>query len=108
MSNRKWTREQSILALYLYRQIPMGQIHSRNKQIEEISKLIGRTPAALAMKMCNFAHLDPIMQRQGIIGLSNGSRLDKEIWQEFSSNYYKLANEAMNFLSLIKKDEQKD
>lgn len=80
MARQNWTREQSILALYLYCQIPFGQIHSANKDIIETAELIGRTPDALTMKMCNFARLDPELQRRGVFGLSNGSRLDEEIW----------------------------
>jgi hypothetical protein len=72
VARQNWTREQSILALYLYCQIPFGHIHSTNKQITKTAELIGRSPDALTLKMCNFAHFDPELQSRGVSGLSNG------------------------------------
>lgn len=103
MARQNWTREQSILALYLYCQIPFGQIHSLNKHIIEMAELIGRSPAALSMKMCNFARFDQELQNRGVSGLSNGSRLDEEIWMEFSSDFSLLSYEATTILSKLKK-----
>lgn len=103
MARQNWTREQSILALYLYCQIPFGQIHSTHKQIAETAELIGRSPNALTMKMCNFARFDPELQSRGVAGLSNGSRLDEEIWMEFSSDFSLLSYEAAAILSNLKK-----
>lgn len=100
--SNNWTREQSILALYLYCQTSFGQIHSRNKQIIELARLIGRTPGALSMKMCNFASFDPELRSRGISGLSNASRLDTEIWNEFSSDFSLLSYEATAILSKLK------
>jgi putative restriction endonuclease len=98
-----WTREQIILALFLYCQTPFGQIHAGNKQIIEMAGLIGRTPAALSMKMCNFARFDPELRRRGVFGLPNGSHLDEEIWKEFSSDFSLLSYEATAILSTLKK-----
>jgi putative restriction endonuclease len=103
VARQNWTREQSILALYLYCQFPFGQIHSTNKYIAEIAELIGRSPAALTMKMCNFARFDPELQGRGVAGLTNGSRLDEEIWIEFSSDFSLLSYEATAILSNLKK-----
>jgi putative restriction endonuclease len=50
-----WTREQLKLAFYFYCQTPFGKLHSKNKQVIELAKLIGRTPGAVAMKCTNFA-----------------------------------------------------
>jgi putative restriction endonuclease len=102
VARQNWTREQSILALYLYCQIPFGQIHSTHKQIVETAELIGRSPDALTMKMCNFARFDPELQNRGVSGLSNGSHLDEEIWMEFSSDFSQLSTEAATTLSNLK------
>lgn len=99
MAREKWTRDQSILALYLYCQIPFGQIHAKNKHIIETAEIIRRSPSALSMKMCNFARFDPELQSRGVSGLSNGSRLDWEIWSEFSSDFSQLAYESTVLLS---------
>jgi putative restriction endonuclease len=57
------------------------------------------------MKMCNFARFDPELQRRGVGGLSNGSRLDEAIWMEFSTDFSLLSYEAANVLSNLKKQE---
>lgn len=85
-----WTREQTIIAFKLYCEIPFGQAHSRNKRVQEVAKLIGRTPGAVARKLGNFGSLDPELKARGIVGLANRSHLDEEIWNEFHKDWNKL------------------
>lgn len=85
-----WTREQTIIAFKLYCSIPFGQAHSRNKKVKEVASTIGRTPGAVARKLGNFGSLDPELRARGIVGLSNRSKLDEEIWNEFHENWSKL------------------
>jgi predicted restriction endonuclease len=54
-----WTRQQLLVAFWLYCQMPFGKMHSRNPQIIKFAALLGRTPSALAMKLTNIASLDP-------------------------------------------------
>ena len=82
-----WTLEQLKLAFCLYCELPFGKLHQRNPQIVELAKLIDRTPSALAMKLVNFASLDPIVRVSGRRGLGNASALDKEVWDEFHANW---------------------
>ncbi len=82
-----WTREELILAINLYCKIPFGKMHSRNAGVQELAKLIGRTPGSIAFKLVNFASLDPTLAARGIKGAVNTSNLDKEIWKEFYSNW---------------------
>lgn len=89
-----WTREQTIIAFYLYCQTPFGRLHSKNKEIVEDASLIGRTPGAVAMKCVNIASLDPVIQQSGRVGLSNASDLDREIWQEFHDDWDVLVDQA--------------
>jgi hypothetical protein len=94
-NNRKpWTKDQLKLAFYLYCQLPFGKLHSRNPRIIEISAIIGKTPSALAMKLVNFASLDPAIQNRGRKGLGNASIADKEIWHEFHNDWGKLTTEC--------------
>ena len=60
-----WTPEQLKLAFAFYCQTSFGKLHSKNPQIIELAKLIGRTPSALAMKLVNFASLDPSITDTG-------------------------------------------
>jgi hypothetical protein len=94
MSNSRWTHEQLKLAFHLYCQLPFGKLHNRNPEIVELAKLIGRTPSAVAMKLVNFASLDPAITSTGRSGLGNASSLDKEIWEEFHADWEGLAVEC--------------
>jgi predicted restriction endonuclease len=90
----RWTREQLLLAFNLYCKIPFGRIHNRNPEIETLATAIGRTPSALAMKMVNFASLDPVHQSRNVKGLSNASQQDRTIFEEFRANWEALAFES--------------
>jgi hypothetical protein len=92
--NNRWSREQLKLAFHLYCQLPFGKLHSRNAEIMELAQLIGRTPSAVAMKLVNFASLDPAITSTGRAGLGNAGSLDREIWEEFQANWEGLAVEC--------------
>ena len=80
-----WSREQTVLALFWYYQLPFGRLHARNPLIIKWSEIINRNANALAMKLVNFASLDPIIIASGRKGMGNTSARDKEIW-EFYNN----------------------
>jgi len=94
VSKGNWTAEQLKLAFYFYCQTPFGKLHSKNQQIIELAKLIGRTPSALAMKLVNFASLDPSITGTGRKGLSGASALDRETWNEFHADWERLTVEC--------------
>lgn len=94
MSLGRWTKEQLKLAFHLYCQLPFGKLHSRNSEIIELAKLIGRTPSAVAMKLVNFASLDPAITGTGRSGLGNASALDHEIWKDFHADWENLTFEC--------------
>ncbi len=94
MAANRWTKEQLKLVFHLYCQLPFGKLHSRNSEIIELAKLIGRTPSAVAMKLVNFASLDPAITESGRKGLEGASKLDREIWDEFHADWEKLAVES--------------
>lgn len=101
MSKNRWTREQLKLAFYLYCQLPFGKLHNRNPEIVELAALIGRTASAVAMKLVNFASLDPAITSTGRTGLDNASSLDREIWEEFQADWEGLAMECANLRSTL-------
>ncbi len=93
-SKGNWTSEQLKLAFNCYCQTPFGKLHNRNPQIIRLAELIGRTPSALAMKLVNFASLDPSITSTGRKGLSGASALDREIWDEFHADWERLTVEC--------------
>ena len=85
-----WTREELILAFNLYLKIPFGKMHSTNKDIIHLANLIGRTPNSIALRLVNFASIDPVLKARGIKGMDGGTKIVKPIWDEFYHNQEEL------------------
>lgn len=98
-----WTREELIIAINLYCKTPFGKLDARNPSIINLANLIGRTSNSVALKLVNFASLDPTLKARGIKGASNASKLDKEIWNEFFNNWDALTFESELLLAEFKK-----
>lgn len=94
MARENWTREQTIVAFNVYCKIPFKSSNKNNPFIIKYANIIGRSPSALNMKVGNFGRLDPELKKQGIVGLSNGGKLEEIIWDEFNHNWDKLAYES--------------
>lgn len=94
-----WTREQTIVALSVYCKIPFNKATNNNPEIQKAAKIIGRSPVALKMKVGNFGSYDPELKAKGIVGLSNSSKLDKEIWDEYSNDWEKLAYDSSQIIA---------
>jgi len=105
MTVNLWTKEQLKLAFNLYCQLPFGKLHSRNKEIIELAGLIGRTPSALAMKLCNIASIDPAITSSGRKGLGNASALDREVWSEFHADWDGLATECLHIHEQLREEK---
>jgi hypothetical protein len=82
-----WSRDHLLIAMHLYCQIPFGQMHKSNPTIIAVAEKMGRSPSSLAMKLVNFASLDPVHRARGIKGLRNASRADRAIWEDFNSDW---------------------
>jgi len=85
-SGTKWTHDGLLIALNLYHKLTFGQLHHRQPAIIALAEKLGRGTNSLAMKLCNFASLDPALKLRGIKGLTGASKLDRAVWQEFHSN----------------------
>jgi predicted restriction endonuclease len=94
MPRRNWTREELIVTFNLYCKLPFGQMHRGNPQVVQLAELLRRTPSAVAMKLVNFASLDPLHQRRGVSGLKNTSQADLAIWREFHEGWARLGAES--------------
>jgi hypothetical protein len=82
-----WSRDHLLIAMHLYCQIPFGQMYKGNPTIIAVAEKMGRSPSSLAMKLVNFASLDPVHRARGIKGLRNASRADRATWEEFNSDW---------------------
>src|SRR5690606_34805835 len=82
---------EAIEALALYCQIPFGKMHSTNPDVIKLALRLGRTSSSVALKLVNFASLDPEHEKRGVKGMGNVSKLDKDVWNEHYGNWETLS-----------------
>ena len=99
MAINNWTKEQTIVALNLYCKIPFNRVTSTHPEIIKVAKVIRRSTNSLKMKIGNFGSFDPELKKRGIVGLSNTSKLDKEVWLEFNNSWETLAFESEKLIA---------
>jgi 5-methylcytosine-specific restriction protein A len=100
--NPVWTRDELILALDLYRRL--GQVGPENAEVIALSGLLRGLPlygegdgttyrnaSGVAMKLGNFAALDPA---EPGVGLTRGGRGDREVWDEYWPDPARLSRTA--------------
>lgn len=104
MVRQGWTRDELLLAFNLYCRTPFGRLHRGNPEIIALAQKLNRTPSAVAMKLVNFASFDPAHQVRNVRGLSNASRADRAIWDEFNSNPEQLAYKSQEAFRRILPD----
>jgi putative restriction endonuclease len=78
--SQRWTEDETRRALFLYFQLPFGKLHQGNPEIAALARSLGRTPSSVAMKLANFASLDPGIVASGRKGLTGASALDRAVW----------------------------
>lgn len=80
---KKWTREETLLALELYLTIPAEDDNVRNPQIVALASALGRTASSVRLAMQNFKACDPSYLSDGRVGLNHTSQLQVSIAKEF-------------------------
>jgi putative restriction endonuclease len=103
--NKLWTRDELILALNLYLKLPFGKLHSRTPEIIHLAKIMDRSANSVAMRLNNFANVDPFHQKRGIKGLEGGKKQVQPIWDEFINNKDELLFESERILANKEKIE---
>ena len=90
MKNPTWNRDELILALDLYFSLGYGQMHGRNPKVHKLSQMLtemneengfARSVNSVPLKLANFKRFDPAYKGKG---MKAGSKLEKDIWNEFS------------------------
>lgn len=106
--NRKWTRDETIIAFNVYCKIPFKESSSTNPLIIKYAQILGRTPSALNMKVGNIGRLDPDLKKKGITGLVHGAKMEEEVWKEFYGNPSALAYESEKLIAEFSKRKIED
>ena len=102
---RNWTREEEIIVFNLYCKIPFKNSSKNYPDVIKIANIINRSPSSVNMKIGNFGSFDDNLKSKGIVGLSNASKLDKEIWDEFNGNWDALSYESEQLISAYSSNE---
>ena len=102
MASAPWTRQQLLVAFWLYCRLPFGRLHYRNPQIVEFAEAIGRTPSALAMKLGNIKSLDPAAITGG---LPKVAPKDREMWAEMQENWGAFAVEMSRAVEAVQPNQ---
>lgn len=89
-----WTREELIVTLSLYFQLPFGRLNHSTPEVKQLAKLIGRSDNSIALRLVNFAACDPYITETGRHGMASGAGVCKPIWEEFAYNRERLFIES--------------
>lgn len=84
---KPWTRDELIVAFDLYCRIPFQKTKASTPEVKILAERLRRSPASVARKLGNFGAFDPELKRRRISGLAHGSKLDREIWDEFHGDW---------------------
>jgi hypothetical protein len=81
---RPWIEREYVVALDSYFTNRAAPRHSQAAFIKDLSRLLGRTPASVVMRMENFASLDPEenFQRRGLVNVSPLCRRVFQQWKD--------------------------
>ena len=93
-TGQPWTREETLTAFVLYMHLPRGLFHKQNKDIIALANAMGRKPSSVARKLSNIEHFDPNRPRD-VVGSSNGSHWERDLWEEMSKKGDTLIDEAV-------------
>jgi putative restriction endonuclease len=96
-----WTKDELVLAFNLYLKLPFGKLHSSNPEIIRLARLLNRTPGSVAMRLNNFASIDPYHQQRGVKGLDGGKKKVMPIWEEFIEDRERLLFESEKILARL-------
>ena len=100
-----WTEEQITIVLYEYCRNPFGQFSATKEFVQNLGKLLNRTPAAIVRKVGNLASLDPQMKARGVDGLGHTGKLDKVVWNKYFGHWNQLAYDAEVLLAKLRNKE---
>jgi 5-methylcytosine-specific restriction protein A len=101
--NPNWNVDELILALHLY--VTQGQLDDRHPAVIDLSNLLNslpihtvrpdldrfRNPNGVALKLANFAALDP---EYAGVGMARGGKLDADVWDRYHNDPEKFARIA--------------
>lgn len=104
----RWTREELILTLSVYFQLPFGRLNRATPEVKELARLIGRTDNSAALRLVNFAACDPYITESGRKGMPAGKAVCEPIWDEFANDKERLFIEAQQIKARLQNKSIED
>lgn len=98
-SGSKWTRDETLMAWALYMILPAKEIDDEGQDVQRLARALGRSANAVALKVWNIAAHDERRLAKGKVGMSHGSHLDAEIWDDFAREGDALLERAVRLLA---------
>lgn len=81
---------------------PSAACTAGNPAVIALAEGLDRSSSSVAMKLCNFASLDPVHRARNIVGLRNASAADRAIFEEFEADWESLAAESETALQRMR------
>lgn len=103
---KPWTDRDRLQALSLYCRLTFGQLHQYHPEVIRLAEAMDRSPSSVAMKLSNYASLDPEIIALGKKGLSGASQQDRILWQRFIAEPETVARESEEAWSSLGKEVQ--
>ena len=103
MPRNLWSREELVVTLSLYFQLPFGRLNHTTKEVIELASTIGRTANSVAIRLSNFAACDPYIINSGRHGMSGGLPICMPIWKEYEFDHERLFLDAQVYLAQMKR-----
>lgn len=91
---KAWTDQDRLQVLSLYCRLTFGQLHRGRPEVIQLAERMGRSANSVAMKLSNYASLDPEVLALGKKGLSGASQQDRLLWQRFIAEPEAVAREC--------------
>ena len=104
MPRRLWTKEELVVTLALYFQLPFGRLNHTTKEVIDLAHLINRSENSVALRLSNFASCDPYIINSGRHGMVGGLSICQPIWDEYAFDKEKLFLEAESYLANLKQE----
>ncbi|MBR1447365.1 MAG: HNH endonuclease [Prevotella sp.] len=101
MARRLWAREELILTLSVYFQLPFGRLNHTTPEVKELARVIGRTENSVALRLVNFAACDPYIINSGRTGMPGGLSVCQPIWDEYTDDRERLFCEAQRIKATL-------
>ena len=84
-SRNLWTEDELKVTLSLYFQLPFGRLNHTTREVRELAALIGRTENSVALRLVNFAAVDPYIIASGRRGMVGGEKICRPLMEQYYS-----------------------